>query len=123
MFNRKAKPATSNEMEYMRKAKLSGCVCCRAWQDLRGLPGTGMLVEFNHHVIAGKRLGRDVGSAECLWHHRGICLPRHTPAMMTKLYGPARSRGSKPFRGIFGSDEFLDHKTENAVDHLFEEPA
>lgn len=123
MYDKNRKPATPEEREYIGNAKLSGCVCCELWVKEHGGHRTGMEVEFNHHLRAGKRIGHTDGSGECLWHHRGVQLDGVSEATMRLMYGPSRAKGSKPFRAVFGDDEYLRDLTTAAVCRYFGPPA
>lgn len=119
MFNRKAPKKTTAESEFEGQAKLAGCVCCALWSAMRDSARTGMLVEFNHHLHAGRRMGHGVGSGECQWHHRGVQLPGLSKDGMTLIHGPSRANGSKPFHAAFGTDERLRQLTIEAVARYF----
>lgn len=106
MFNRKAKPVTRDDLEYMAQSKTIGCVCCRKGL---GIPATNMPVEFNHHLHAGKRIGRRVGTPECQWHHRSVPRDGWTKSGMLQAFGPARhyQGGKGNFAATYGTDEQL----------------
>lgn len=97
---------TEEERDYVLWAKSIGCVCCyQLWPP----SPTFQTVEFNHHLHAGKRIGNNVGTPECVWHHRGDPKPGYTKSMMLEKYGPARNyQGEKGgFEKRFGSDQRL----------------
>lgn len=89
-----------------------GCLCCLA-NLAKFLAVTGMAVEI-HHLNAGghagqKRRGDEFTVPLCSWHHRGVILPARgmTRLTMIQRFGPSLAGGSKPFRRIYGDDEFL----------------
>lgn len=112
MFNKKRKPYTEAEAEFVMLAKSHGCVCC---EQLWPRPTNDQTVEFNHHLRAGRRISNDVGTAECEWHHRGVQKYGFTKAAMAKIYGPSRANGSKPFRARFGTDEELRERQARMI--------
>jgi hypothetical protein len=109
VFNRKRKPYTEDEWETVGVIKATGCVCC---DQLPTQDRTYMTVEFNHHKRGNKRIGNDIGTGECEWHHRGVCLPGFQRRTMTLLFGPSRADGTKPFHARFGSDNDLLERQE-----------
>jgi hypothetical protein len=112
MFNRKRKPYTAAETDRVALIKSAGCVCCTQLHRR----DTGLPVEFNHHLRAGRRIGNDVGTGECAWHHRGEPKFTWTKREMLEHYGPARTYpGSKPFHARFGTDAELRERQERMI--------
>lgn len=104
MFNRKAKKLTPLEREQIFRVKLSGCVCCSML-----FVRSSQVIEFNHHLHAGRRMGNTVGTAECLWHHQGEPMDNFAKSDMLQMLGPSRKyQGAKgAFAARWGTDEEL----------------
>lgn len=109
MWHRNSTPLTAADKDFIARAKLSGCLPC--WLNTHGLGmcATNQRVEFNHHLQAGKRMGHQFGSAECVWHHQGEPRDGWAKATMLQAYGPSRKyQGAKgAFAATYGSDEEL----------------
>lgn len=106
MFNRKAAPMTDEEREHILWAKSQGCVCCYQLEPRRS---TGQVVEFNHHLHAGRRKGPIDGTPECMWHHRAEPIDGWTKTQMLDRFGPSRKYqgGKYEFERRFGTDKDL----------------
>lgn len=118
MFNRKRKPPTRDELEHMALVKQLGCLCCRQLDPALGEDAAHVrYAEFNHHVGARGRLGADVGTGECPWHHRAVQLDGVDRATMLRRFGPSRKwPGSRPFHARFGSDAELLARQEQLLE-------
>lgn len=114
MFNLKRKPATEGQQTYILLVKAAGCLMCASLDEREEMKPHHRYAEFNHHVRAGRRLGHDVGTGECQWHHRGEPLYGYTKAKMLRIMGPARNyQGVKGgFAARWGTDAELLEKQE-----------
>lgn len=97
-----------------------GCLCCLA-NLAKFLAATGMATEI-HHLNSGghagqKRRGDEFSVGLCSWHHRGVLLPARgmTRLTMIQRFGPSLAGGSKPFRRIYGDDEHLLRRANEAI--------
>ena len=81
--------------------ELGMCVCCKQ---------LGMISHYVevHHLLSGnKRRGHLYTVGLCQWHHRGVLYDGIRKQDMITKYGFSLADGSKPFRRMFGSDDYL----------------
>lgn len=117
MWHKNKKRTTKPEFEHMAEVKKLGCLPCRK-NAARGLPTTGLAVEFNHHIHAGKRISNCAGSGECIWHHRGDPRDGWTKAAMLQAFGPARNYqgGKGAFAEAYGTDLEMRSETNDLLE-------
>lgn len=118
MFNRKAKPLTVADRQHIHNAKLRGCLLCYLNVNERlGFTTTNQIVEWNHHLHAGKRMGHQKGTPECLWHHQGEPRDGWAKVAMLKAFGPSRKYqgGKGNFVATYGTDAELRDQLERRM--------
>jgi hypothetical protein len=102
------KPTKAEEAYYLL-VKTHGCMCCLQLGFEHDPDGP--MVEANHALSGGVRIGHHAIYGLCQWHHRGrlldLTLPGWTLAMHREHLGPALSEGSVPFELRWGTDEQL----------------
>lgn len=93
---------TKTEARRMDTIKeLGECMCCKQ----RGM--IGHYIEVHHLLSGNKRRGHLYTVGLCPWHHRGVPMYGYKKADMICIYGHSLAHGSKPFRRMFGSDDYL----------------
>jgi hypothetical protein len=78
-----------------------GCIPCN--MDGRRL----VPPDSHHHKDGNARLGHQVSTAECPWHHRGCTAGFNDAEQAKRFLGPSRALHPEEFRAKYGPDEHL----------------
>lgn len=98
------------------------CIACALEIEEAAKKGRELKQPFRteaHHLVDNGTRKNSGGHAAtlpiCTWHHRGICLPRHTSTEMALKYGPSFAKSKHDFVMRYGGERILLVETDALI--------
>ena len=92
----------------LETVKRLGCICCMLNREISKPTAYFGPCDAHHLLSGGRRRGHDFTIGLCKWHHQAE--PPYSSMGMVQaieLFGPTVASGSKPFHGLYGTDDEL----------------
>lgn len=112
--SRSLDPPTADEKRRTAAAKAKGCVACLQLGITDPKQQCGLLEE-NHILVAGGRIGHRYTYVLGLYHHQGRAKPGWSLADTRERFGPNLYDNRSTFHARFGSDQALQNDTDDLV--------